>query len=56
MSFKQIDTPFVTFVLRVGKALFAQNRIDVLLPKPCSVKEDTADFFITFTILHLFHT
>ena len=55
MSFKQIDTSLVPFVLWVDKALFAQNRVDVLLPKPCTIKEDAADFLVTFTILHFFH-
>ena len=55
MSFKQIDSPLVTFVLWMNKTLFAQNRIDILLPKPCSIKKDAADLFVTFTILHFFH-
>ena len=43
------------FILWMDKSEIAKDGVDVFFPKPCTIKEDAANFIIALTILHLLH-
>ena len=55
MVVKQVDTTFMQLVFRMNETYITQNGIDIFLPKPCPIKQYTADFIITLAIFYLFH-